>query len=70
MQSRGYSSEELRMFYAVLDRAVRCATQHNLSVSIFDMIERLFQAAGRGERDPERLHRAVLAWNDERSASF
>jgi len=60
MQFHGFSSDELRMFYGILDRAVQDATARALPISVHHIIERLFEEAGRGERDPERLRRVAM----------
>jgi hypothetical protein len=60
MRTHGYSAEELSRFYAVLDRAVREAAERELSISIPMMVQRLFSAADRGERNGERLIDAIF----------
>lgn len=55
MKIHGYTAAELAGFYAVLDRAVCEAAERELQISIPTMVQRLFAAADRGERDPNRL---------------
>lgn len=60
MRTHGYSAEELSIFYAVLDRAVREATERELEVTVPFMVQRLFSAADAGERDVDRLIEAIF----------
>jgi hypothetical protein len=60
MRTHGYSADDLSRFYTVLDRAVREAAEHELNVSLPTMVERLFNAADYGERDAERLIKAIF----------
>lgn len=60
MRTHGYSAAELAGFYAVLDRAFREATERDLKISIPTMVQRLFQAADMGERDPDKLIPIIL----------
>ena len=60
MRIHGYSAEELSAFYAVLNRAVREATERELDVSVPVMVQRLFCAADAGERDADKLVDAIL----------
>lgn len=60
MRTHGYSAEELSIFYAVLDRAVREATERELEVTVPVMVQRLFCAADAGERDADRLIEAIF----------
>ncbi len=60
MKTHGYSAAELSGFYAVLDRAVCEVAEQELAISIPTMVQRLFQAADRGERDGDRLMQAIF----------
>jgi hypothetical protein len=60
MRTQGYSAAELSGFYAVLDRAVREASERDLSITIPLMVRRLFDAAANGERDPGKLMQAIF----------
>ncbi len=64
MRAHGYSAAELASFYAVLDRAVSEATEHDLKISIPMLVQRLFQAADGGERDPDALVLIILGLRD------
>lgn len=58
MNVSGYSEEDLTVFRQVLDRAVaECA----MEIPVELMTRRLFNAAGNGERNPDRLLSLVLA---------
>jgi hypothetical protein len=76
MRVHGYSSAELETFYGVLDRVVSEVAERELQLTVFDMIQRLFQLADQGERDPERLRHAILQdsydtpeWGDRRKSA-
>lgn len=60
MRMYGYTSEELQSFYGVLDRLVTEVADRELQITVYDMIHRLFEAADKGIREPERLRQAVL----------
>ena len=60
MRVDGYSSAELQLFYGVLDRIVTEVAERQLQLPVYKMIQRLFEAADEGERDPERLRQAIL----------
>ena len=60
MRVHGYSSAELQLFYGVLDRIVTEVSERQLQLPVYKMIQRLFEAANEGERDPERLRQAIL----------
>ncbi|MBY0559765.1 hypothetical protein [Hyphomicrobium sp.] len=60
MKTQGYTAAELAGFYAVLDRAVCEAAEHELQISIPTMVQRLFEAADRGERDPKKLASIIM----------
>ncbi|WP_052699452.1 hypothetical protein [Hyphomicrobium sp. 99] len=60
MKTNGYTAAELAGFYAVLDRAVCKAAERELQISIPTMVQRLFAAADKGERDPDRLTKILL----------
>jgi hypothetical protein len=57
MNVSGYTAEELNIFRDVLDRAVAEAA---LEIPVELMTQRLFKAAGAGERDRNRLLDIVL----------
>jgi hypothetical protein len=46
-----YTSFELESFYDLLDRIVTDAAERELKLPVYDMIQRLFETADRGERD-------------------
>jgi hypothetical protein len=56
----GYTTEELHSFYDVLDQLVTEVADRELQITVYDMIHRLFEAADKGVREPERLRQAVL----------
>lgn len=69
MRTWGYRSDELKLFYAVLNTAMCEATVHNLEIPIYVMTKRLFDAAGLGERDPKRLQAAILGTHEAETAA-
>jgi hypothetical protein len=66
MKGHGYNSAELQSFYGVLDRMVTEVAERGLQLAVCVMIQRLFEAADQGERDPERLRLAILCDADAR----
>jgi hypothetical protein len=44
----------------VLEGIIREAQQRNLTLAVDDIIERVFDLADHGERDPEKLRETVL----------
>ena len=66
MKCHGYNSAELQSFYGVLDRMVMEVAERGLELPVYVMIQRLFEAADQGERDPERLRQAILCDADAR----
>ncbi|MFA5956975.1 hypothetical protein [Hyphomicrobium sp.] len=56
----GYTLQELESFYDLLDGMVTEVAERELKLPVYDMIQRLFEAADRGERDEGRLRRAIL----------
>jgi hypothetical protein len=66
MKVQGYNSEELQSFYRVLDRMVTEVAERDLQLPVCVMIQRLFEEADQGERDPERLRLAILCDADAR----
>ncbi|SFV26074.1 hypothetical protein [Hyphomicrobium facile] len=64
MKTQGYTAAELAGFYAVLDRAVCEAAERDLQISIPTMVQRLFEAADRGERDPMKLASIIIGRPD------
>ena len=66
MKGHGYNAAELQSFYCVLDRLVTEVAERDLQLPVYVMIQRLFEAADQGERDPERLRLAILCNADAR----
>jgi hypothetical protein len=64
MKTHGYTAAELAGFYVVLDRAVCEAAERELQISIPTMVQRLFEAADVGERDPEKLASIIVGRRD------
>lgn len=64
MKTQGYTAAELAGFYAVLDRTVCQAAECELQISIPTMVQRLFEAADRGERDPKKLASIIMGRAD------
>lgn len=60
MNVSGYTQREIKTFGAVLDSAMSEAALADRAPPFTQMTRRLFDAAGDGERDPERLKAAVL----------
>jgi hypothetical protein len=60
MRMYGYTLLELEAFYDLLDRIVTEAAERELRLPVYDMIQRLFEAADTGERDDARLRQAIL----------
>jgi len=60
MNTSDYTSDELKLLYGVLDAAMSGATGDDLEIPVQTMTERLFAAAAKGERDPERLKAAIF----------
>ena len=52
MKGHGYNAAELQSFYCVLDRMVTEVAERDLQLPVYVMIQRLFEAADQGERDP------------------
>lgn len=67
MSIDGYESDELKSFYRVLEAAIAESNARSLSLPIYEMTNRLFAAADRGERDPASLKQAVLNGSRESS---
>ncbi len=55
-----YSSEELDDLQHLLDSIIEEAQQRSLNIPVEDIIERVFDLADRGERDPQKLREAIL----------
>ena len=55
-----YYFDELKLLYRVLDAAVQEAQERCLALPVSEMSRRLFAAADLGERDPEKLKKAIL----------
>ncbi len=60
MESCGYHSDELKQLRLVLDSIISEAKERRLDLPVEDIIERMFDLADEGERDPEKLRSAVL----------
>jgi hypothetical protein len=56
-----YSSEELDELQRLIDSIIAEAQQKSLNIPVEDIIERVFDLADRGERDPLKLREAGLA---------
>jgi hypothetical protein len=61
MKVDGYNSEELKFFYRVLEASIAEARAASLDLPVHEMTQRLFDAAARGERDPQNLRLAILS---------
>lgn len=55
-----YSSEELDELQHLLKTIIAEAHEMSLNIPDEDIIEKLYDLADRGERDPERLREAIL----------
>jgi hypothetical protein len=55
-----YSSDELKDLHHVLERIIEEAKQSLPNLDVDDIIERLFDLADHGERDPNKLRAAVF----------
>jgi hypothetical protein len=55
-----YSSDELHELHRVLEEIIAEAKQSSPNMDVDDIIERLFDRADHGERDPEKLRAAVF----------
>lgn len=55
-----YSSEELDELQQLLKSIIDEAHQMSLNIADEDIIEKLYDLADRGERDPEKLREAIL----------
>lgn len=55
-----YSSDELGELQQLLKSIIDDAHQMSLNISDEDIIEKLFDLADRGERDPDKLREAIL----------
>ena len=60
MENCGYHSDELKQLRLVLDTIIAEAKERGLNLPVEDIIERMFDLADEGERDPEKLRAAVL----------
>ena len=60
MESCVYHSDELKQLRVVLDSIIAEAKKLGLELPVDDIIERMFDLADEGERDPEKLRAAVL----------
>ena len=55
-----YSSDELKDLHRLLKSIIEEAHERSLNIPDDDIIEKLFDLADHGERDPEKLRAAVL----------
>lgn len=55
-----YSSDELKELRRVLDDIISEAHQRSAPMHVDDIIEKVFELADHGERDPRKLKDAVL----------
>ena len=55
-----YSSEELGELQLLLKSIIDQAHQMSLNIPDEDIIEKLYDLADRGERDPDKLREAIL----------
>jgi hypothetical protein len=55
-----YSSDELNELHRVLEEIIAEATQSWPHIDVDEIIERLFDLADHGERDPSKLRAAAL----------
>ena len=55
-----YSSDELHDIHRVLEEIIAEAKQSSPNMDVDDIIERLFDRADQGERDPNKLRAAVF----------
>ena len=60
MENYGYHSDELKQLRSILDSIIAEAKERGLDLPVEDIIERMFDLADEGERDPEKLRAAVL----------
>jgi hypothetical protein len=56
-----YSSEELDELQQLLKSIIDEAHQMSLNIADEDIIEKLFDLADQGERDPNKLREAILS---------
>ncbi|HVZ06204.1 hypothetical protein [Hyphomicrobium sp.] len=55
-----YSSDELKELRRVLDEIISEAGRRSAPMAVDDIIEKVFELADHGERDPRKLREAVL----------
>ena len=55
-----YNSDELKQLHHVLEGIICEAQQLKLTLAVDDIIERVFDLADHGERDPQKLRDSVL----------
>ena len=60
MENCGYHSDELKQLRLVLLSIISEAEERRLDLPVEDIIERMFDLADEGERDPEKLRSSVL----------
>ena len=55
-----YSSDELKELRRILDDIISEARRRPMSMHVDDIVEKVFDLADHGERDPRKLRDAVL----------
>ena len=55
-----YSSDELKELRRILDDIISEARRRPVSMHVDDIVEKVFDLADHGERDPRKLRDAVL----------
>ena len=60
MENCGYHSDELKQLRLVVLSIISEAEERRLDLPVEDIIERMFDMADEGERDPEKLRSAFL----------
>ena len=66
MKAGPYSNIELNTFATVLDAAIDEAEANDIDLRIEFMAQRLFDAASRGERNPDKLREAIFQGIEKR----
>ena len=60
MTMYSYSSEDLHELHCVLEEIIAEAKQSSPNIDVDEIIERMFDRADHGERDPDKLRAAVF----------
>ena len=55
-----YDSDELKALHCLPEDIIKVANQKAPELDVDDIIERMFDLADQGERDPDKLREAVL----------